>query len=1256
MKLPLLIPRELPIATHADEISSAIQSHQVIIVSGDTGSGKTTQLPKIALNAGRGKKGLIGCTQPRRLAAFTMAKRVASELHQELGGFVGCQHRFEKIISAQTRLKFMTDGILLAETRNDRFFKRYDTIIIDEAHERSLNIDFLLGILKRVIRKRRDLKIIISSATLDVERFSSFFNDAPVISVPGRIYPIELRWRPPQEKDDADLSAQIANACDELICDGEGDILVFLPGEHDIRDAAETLKGRRLPQTEIIPLLASLPAAEQQRAFTTSSNRRIILSTNVAETSVTIPGIRYVVDSGLVRLNRYSHRTQVQRLLIEAVSQASANQRKGRCGRVAPGICIRLYAQDDFKKRDVYTPPEILRTSLAGVILTMMDLNLGDIDTFPFIEPPSIAIIKEGYRKLDLLGAIKPASNIQDDSRYTLTRLGRQLSHLPIGPALGAILFAADREKALRDTLIVVAALECNNPKRRPIDKKAEADRLHARFLSSTSDFSGLLRLWRWYTEESGATSQSRRRKLCKENFLSYPKMREWIDLHGQIKKICKQLKLDVESYNGGEDGMHRALLRGLISNIGHLDPETNEYQGTRGIRFSIFPGSGLAKFKEQKSDKNKKQFKHGHKQISREWVLTGDLVETSRLFARQTACISPEWIEPIARNHCKYQYWAEHWDGRRGFVSVKERVTFFGLVIADGRNRDFSRIDPDAARRIFIRDGLLQSDFPAPRPEFLKKNLLKTDALLDLETKMRSEGALFDPEVAVGFYDERLPQKICNAAQLRQWIKEADPALVDSLIMRDEDLPAAGNREHDFPEHITLKGTRFKLIYCYDQGADNDGITCETPVAMLPVVAQWPSEWLVPGALDEKLRWMIHVLPSKYRRLLQPVAETIAICRTYMEAGLGSLPDSFSDAIYRARSVRVPPEIWLRDDWPNHLRVRYFVFDDEGKELSSSRDLSDLIDRYSHEIKEPAESSAVDSHWNQKGINSWDFGDLPEQVDIGKSGWPVINFPALVDKQESVSIQLFADKNAALAAHQAGVCRLIAIALGKSCKRYFQTPSISNSVALYLTQLEISSRQLGAEIGRAALRESFTEGRRSIRSKVDFEERLESCYGKLHAAHTARSRLVISVLNNALDLEEVVGLANLVEATQIDIFEQLAWLVFPGFAESVPGDVLEHYPRYMEACRIRIQRAQGNPNADLRKLDEFTPHWRKYLDFSALKHSPHHDKELLNQYRWLLEEFRVSLFAQELKTARPVSSKRLRKLWETIFVEKVEK
>jgi len=1253
MKLPFTIPEELPIFSHAKEIESAIHSSQVVIVSGDTGSGKTTQLPKIVLNAGRGKKGLVGCTQPRRLAAFTMAKRVASELNQELGGFVGCQHRFEKILSPETRIKFMTDGILLAETRRDRLFKRYDTIIIDEAHERSLNIDFLLGILKRVLKKRCDLKVLISSATMDVERFSQFFDDAPVIRVPGRLYPIELRWRPPHDSNDIDLPIQIANACDELICDGTGDILVFLPGEHDIRDAAETLRGRHLSGTEIIPLLASLPAAEQARAFKLSSNRRIILSTNVAETSVTVPGIRYVIDSGLVRLNRYSHRTQVQRLLIEQVSKASANQRMGRCGRVAPGICIRLYGEDDFKKREAYTPPEILRTSLAGVILTMMDLNLGSMENFPFLEPPSTAIINEGYRKLDLLGAIKPSPDDEGGNGWRLTRLGCRLPHLPVGPALGAILFAADHERALRDTLIVAAALECNNPRRRPIDKQAEADRCHKRFLSPTSDFAGLLLLWRWYNDETSGISQSRKRKLCRENYLSYPKMREWIDLHSQLRRGCKELQLDVDSHSGGEDGMHRALLRGLLTNIGKRDPETGEYQGTRGVRFSIFPGSGLAKLKERKGVDNKNEFKHGHKQISRDWVVTGDLIETSRLFARQTACISPAWIEAAAKRHCKYQYWAEHWDGRRGFVSCKERVTFWGVVIADGRNRDLSSLDPESSRRLFILEGLVNGDFPKPIPEFLNLNLARSGALLDAETKTRRPGEYFDPEPAARFYEERIPVHICNVPGLRSWMKNAGATVLDSLVMKEDQLPSAPELKGDFPDNITIKGSSFKLTYYFEQGSEDDGVTCEVPVALLPIAAEWPADWLVPGMLDEKLRWMINVLPSKFRRVLQPINETVAMCRSILKPGQGRLFESFTDALYQTRSVRVPPEFWIRDDWPDHLKARFLVYSETGELLDTGRDMQQLLRKFAEEIAKPSSvSSHDDQQWNQSGQTSWEFGDIPEQVDIGDSGWPVVNYPALVDEGDTVGLRLYADRVIALATHRKGVCRLFALTLGKAFKRYMQPPSLPRSAALYLTQLEQTTKQIGEEIGAAALHQCFTEGQPALRSKEEFERRFEVCYGSLHSIHTQRTRLIASVLHSAAELEELLGSVSLQQNTLDDLYEQLAWLVFPGFAESVPWSALEHFPRYLEACRKRIERAQGNPAADQRKQDEMTPLWQRYTQFVAQEHPAHHDKQLLNQYRWLVEEFRVSLFAQELKTAQPVSAKRLRKLWDTIFAD----
>ena len=1296
----ITFPPELPITAHADAIAKALLNNQVVIVCGDTGSGKTTQLPKIALKAGRGRRGLIGCTQPRRLAALAMARRVAEEFGQEPGGFVGYQHRFDKKLSPETVVKFMTDGILLAETRHDRLFRAYDTIIIDEAHERSLNIDFLLGIIKRVLPRRLDLKLIISSATLDVERFSAFFDRAPILSVPGRLYPIETRWRPAEEAEDPDLPRQIANACDELIAEGPGDILVFLPGERDIRDATETLTGRRLPHTEIIPLMASLTAGEQQRAFKLSPNRRIILSTNVAETSITLPGIRYVIDSGLVRLSRYNARTQVQRLQIEPVSQASANQRKGRCGRIAPGICVRLYGEDDFKKRDDYTPPEILRASLAGVILTMLDLKLGEIETFPFIDPPSSAMIREGYRELDMIGAIETGHSTPDtrpsennapressvEGRASLTHLGRQLARLPLEPALARILFAAHHEKSLADTLIVVAALECDDPRRRPIEKQAEADKLHARFLSPLSDFAAIVRLWRWYRDQTANTSQSAARRLCKDNFLSYPRIRDWIDLRDQLERLCKELQLDVASTTGGDTGLHRALLTGLLGNIGKRDPETSDYRGGRGIRFAIFPGSGLAKLKEQKPvvrgqkpetgdqrpERSSRPPSSDHRapSLTREWIMTGELVETSRLFARTAACIDPEWIEPVSKRLCKYSYHSATWDPERGFVRVKEKVTLFGLVLVEARTRDYSRINPTEARAIFIREGLIAGAFPSPLPPFLSANLKRIRILLAAEEKTRQHGALFDPETAYAFYDARLPHDVANASDLRQWLKGSDarglkPEVGDqqsainenhpssdlSLFMADADLPPVRDLASDFPDAITLGGNRLALTYRHAQGEPDDGITCTVPAPLLPLAAAWRSDWLVPGTLDEKLRWMVNVLPTKFRRLLQPVDETLAMCRSKLSPGRGALTEAFSDALYAVRGVRVPPETWKEDAVPDHLRMRFVATGEDGRELGSGRNIAPLVKLFAARVAEAAATERAASPWHKEGLTRWDFGPLPPQVDVGKAGWPIINYPALVDAKASVSLRLFADPAAAAAAHEKGLCRLFALTLGKEWKRFMQPASMSRAVALYAKQLEMTAETLGEGIGTATLRETFTEDKPVIRDEKSFEERLLAERGRISSVHTARTRLVVAVLHAASGLESLLLNTPLPQPTVDDLSEQLAWLIFPGFAEAVTTAQLQHYPRYLEACRIRIQRAQTNPAGDLRKLAEVQPVWQRYVHHVALNEPPRHDKSLLVQYRWLLEEFRVSLFAQELRTPAPVSAKRLDALWQQVLL-----
>lgn len=1239
----LRLPPELPISAHAADIAAAIRSHQVVIVCGDTGSGKTTQLPKIALQAGRGRHGMIGCTQPRRLAAVAMARRIAEEFGEPVGRTVGYQHRFDRKISPDTVVKLMTDGILLSETRQDRLFRAYDTLIIDEAHERSLNIDFLLGILKRVIRQRRDLSLIVSSATLDVRRFSDFFDGAPIISVPGRLFPIETRWRPAEDADDADLPRQIANAVDELSAEEDGDILVFLPGERDIREAADTLTGRRYPRTEIIPLLASLPAGEQQRAFTLSGNRRIILSTNVAETSVTIPGIRYVIDSGLVRLSRFNPRTHVQRLQIEPVSRASADQRKGRCGRIAPGICVRLYGEADFNKRDAYTPPEILRSSLAGVILTMLDLRLGDIATFPFIDPPSGSAVREGYRELECLEAVETVGE-----EIRLTRMGRKLAQLPLDPGLARILIAADRERALADALIVVAAMECDDPRRRPIDEREEADRMHARFLSPVSDFSALLKLWRWYHEQ--AVSNTVARKICKQNYLSFPKMREWADLRDQLERLCREeLRLAPPSSQGGDIGLHRALLTGLIGNLGKRDPETNDYLGTRGIRFAIFPGSGLAKKKTAKEPETAHRHGQAVFPTSRDWVLTGELVETSRLFARSVACIDPEWIEPAAGHLCKYSYHSPFWDGRHGFVRVKERVTIFGLVLAEGRVRDATKLIPDEARAIFIREGLVNGDLPRPIPKFVSDNLARINALLREEDKTRQHGLLFDPETAVAFYDARLPSGICNAAQLRQWSTRATVAELARLTMRDSDLPPLRDLSKDFPDAVTLGGNRLRLDYRHAPGEPDDGITCTVPAVLLPLVSAWRSDWLVPGMLDEKLHWMLTTLPSRYRRLLLPLDETIAMCRNRLSPNKQSLIHSFIDAVYVERGVRLPEDVWNEANFPEHLRMRFRVVDAAGKELGCGRNLKPLIELFGHGTV----AKVSDSHsgrWHRDGLTGWSFGDLPERVDVGKAGWPIINFPALRDAGDSVGIRLFADATAAAASHEQGVCRLFALTLGKDWKRYSQPMSLPRDVLHYVEQLGSSPAALGQEVAFAAVRETFVAGRPPVRTEREFAERFAAERGNLHNAQLNRARLVTSLLRTALELERSLETARVSGETREDLGEQLAWLVFPGFAKSVPDARLAQYPRYLESCRIRLERAANNPGGELKKLAEITPQWRRYVDFVTADHRPRHNAAALSEYRWLVEEFRVSLFAQELRTPVTTSAKRLDALWKQVL------
>jgi ATP-dependent helicase HrpA len=1355
---PLRFPDELPITAHREAIADALARSRVLIVCGDTGSGKTTQLPKIALAAGRGRQGLIGVTQPRRLAAVAMATRVAEEFGGEPGGFVGVQHRFERRLSSETRIKFMTDGILLAETRQDRLLRAYDTLIIDEAHERSLNIDFLLGILRGIIPRRPDLRVVISSATLDAERFAAFFADrgapAPVFTIPGRLYPVEVRYRPADEEDAPDLPRMIANAADELAADAPGDVLVFLPGERDIREAADVLSGRRLPDTAIIPLLASLPAGEQQRAFKTIPGvRRIILATNVAETSVTLPGIRAVIDTGLARVPRWNARTRVQRLQIEAISQASASQRSGRCGRLGPGVCIRLYSADDLANRPPYTDPEIVRSSLAGVILTMLDLRLGDIATFPFLDPPPPTAIRDGLRELIELGAIghhdAPPGEQPDHPRppAALTPLGIHLARLPLEPRLARILFAADAEKALRHALIVVAALECDDPRRRPVEKQAEADAAHAQFLTPASDFSALLRLWRWYDDQGGFTSNTTARRLCRDHFLSFPRMREWRDLRDQLERLVRPLGLDPATEAGGDAGLHRALLTGLLGHIGKRDPETGDYRGAHGLRFALFPGSGLAKAARQ-AGKRKQSDPAADAApptrpsptalpVSREWVIAGELVETARLYARTAACIDLAWIEPIAGRLCKSSFHSPWWDADKGFARIRERVTLHGLVLVENRTRDYARINPADARSMFIRHGLIAGEFPNP-PAIIRDNLSRLAVLRLAQAKTRSGQSLLDEDAVYAFYDARLPADVPGADALRRWLRQASSEQVESFRLTDADIPLPDGAATGFPDTLTLDGHSLPLTYRHAPGEPDDGITCTVPADLLPRLRAWRADWLVPGALPEKIRWMLASLPSKTRRLVAPPGETADRCLGRMPPGREPLAQALSRALYEICGVRIPSETWREDDLPDWLRIRFVVTAPNapdapgGKTLGTGRTFDLLLKTFAPSTAAPVDAASrktgIESRFHRDGITDWSVGDLPEEVTIGRAGWPIVHYPALVDTSPAAcALRLFSDAATAAAIHAEGTLRLIALALGPDILAIRRASASAKELRGALAALDYTPESLGADILRATLHACFLEDLAPVRSEAVFRQRLLLGRPKLGVAHLQIARLCASVLHEAQILERALGgearpipaaappsvhtaesvlrdfskrpeavkppapsapvradaLATFADllisynrqpdpgapplpskrsaarpsptvtlhpAAADDLRDQLAWLVYPGFIRATPWGRLQHYPRYLEGMRIRLDRLRANPAADLKRLAEIAPFWNRYTAFTTRDKQPAHDPAALANYRWMVEEFRISLFAQELGTSAPASAKRLDAQWQRVL------
>ena len=1221
-------PPELPICAHRAEILALLKKHPVIIVCGDTGSGKTTQLPKMAMELGRGTDGRrIACTQPRRLAAVTVAERVAQELKTPLGGLVGFQHRFGRQVSDDTRVKFMTDGVLLAETRADPLLRAYDTIIIDEAHERSLNVDFLLGILKRILARRRDLKVIVSSATLDTEKFSKFFDNAPALVVPGRLFPIETRYRPSDGLGE-DLPRDVAAAAREI--PAHDDILVFLPGERDIRETADHLQRSPFFQTDdIIPLLASLPASEQQRAFRTSSRRRIILATNVAETSVTIPGIRAVIDSGLARISRYVHRTQVQRLQIEPISQASARQRTGRCGRLGPGTCIRLYSEEDFARRDAYTPPEVLRSSLAGVILTMLDLRLGEIESFPFIDPPRPAMIHEGLRELLELGAI--ARNRAESREIALTKVGHQLARIPVEPRLARMLLAASQFATLPSVVPLVAAMSCDDPRRRPIDEKEKADQAHAPFRVPGSDFLGTLKLWRWWESQSATLSQTQLRKLATKTYLSYPKMREWRDLVRQLTDLAKRLKLDTVNDNGGPDALHRALMTGLLSRLGHLDPEELDYRGAHGVRFALHPSSVLTK-KE-------------HKKAPPEWVMSGELVDTARLFGRTNAVIDPRWIESIAGPICKHSYRDPQWDAQNGFVRATEQVTLYGLVIVPARRRDYSRIDPAVSRKLFLLHGLVLGEFPKP-PAPVQENLRVLDELQKrAERNRRPE--FFDIDRLTAFFDAAVPPEIVSAGELRKWLYAATPeARARFRLKRSEWISNVGTSAAAFPESIRLGNTKLALSYRHTpDDPETDGITCTVRKSDANVLRLWRADWLVPGALPEKVNCLLNALPSALRRVLAPISDTVAVVMPLLKPGDEALTDALRRTLFEHSGIRIPADAWDNLRLPPHLRVRYRIRKDEdGTVLGCSRDLETALRDAG---VAPVRGSGSTTVRGDSGKHTrWDFGTLDEAETARSAGWQLKHYRALFDEGDGVTVRLFKDSEAAAAAHEAGVTRLVYLKLTEHARPSFNTKRMPFAAALYFKTLGYETARLADDLLLTAIREACVRAGAPIRDAAAFEARLASCRTAIAACQSELVALLMQILEAAGSCADKAESAGLQPDTLDAIETQLAWLFYPGFVRTVPYAQLRHYPRYLRALALRIDRARVSPSSDRSKEERFAPFWDQYYEAVTKKNIRIVSRSALTEYRWLLEEYRVSVFAQEVKTAVPVSPKRLEIKW----------
>ncbi|MGI9280875.1 MAG: ATP-dependent RNA helicase HrpA [Endozoicomonas sp.] len=1232
----------LPVVARRDEIREAIEKHQVVVIAGETGSGKTTQIPKICLEAGRGIFGQIGHTQPRRLAARSVANRIAEELKVTMGEQVGYQVRFTDHGNENTLVKLMTDGILLAEVQNDRFLNRYDTLIIDEAHERSLNIDFLLGYLKILLPKRPDLKLIITSATIDVDRFSRHFDNAPVIEVSGRTFPVDVNYRPMEDLElegrDADQRVQQSIlSCLREIEDQErsgkggrlGDVLVFLSGEREIRETNKFLKDARLAHTEILPLYARLSAAEQNRIFQSHGGRRVILSTNVAETSLTVPGIRYVIDPGTARISRYSVRSKVQRLPIEPVSQASANQRKGRCGRVAEGICYRLYSEEDFLGRPEFTDAEIVRTNLAAVILQMLRLGLGDIAAFPFVDAPDSKAINDGFKLLQELGAVS--------EQRRMTRIGQQLSRLPVDPRMARMLVEADKNRALSELLVITSALAIQDPRERPAEKKQAADQRHREHYHDDSDFMSLVQLWSAYEEQRQELSQNQLRKYCKQQFLSFMRMREWRDLHRQLTLACKEVGLSVNEDEANYADIHKSLLAGLLSHLGSKDDDA-DYMGARNRRFYIFPSSTLYKRKPK-------------------WVMTAELVETSRLFARTNAKVEPQWIEPVAGHLVKRNYFEPHWEKKRAQVVAYEQVTLYGLIIVGRRRISYGLIDPVVSREIFIREALVEGHYQSQGP-FQSHNLSLIQEVDELEAKSRRRDILVDPETLYQFYDEKLPANIHNGAGFEKWRKGAEKEDSQLLYLTKEYLmrhDAGEITENKYPDRFRWEGLELPLTYHFEPGAQDDGVTLTLPVQALRLLPKHRLEWLVPGMLYDKCVALVRALPKVVRKNFVPVPDYVRGAMDSMSTCDEPLTDILGHHLHRMSGVRILEEHWDTADLLDHLKMNFRLIDENGKVLGQGRDLIKLKEQFGRE-SEDSMRRLTDSSLEQEGLKDWSCGELPEEITRKVGGLVLKTYPALVDQNSSVAVKLFEDKAMAEATYRVGLTRLLQFKLSSQLKFALSKMKHLKQVKLLTTGI-IQARALEEDLQAFLISEVFVRDpallseNKGPRNEASFKALIEARKAHLVPFAEEMDGLLFEIFQKAHNVsKKLKGKISFDRAFSLsDIKQHLVQLIYPGFLCDAGIEWLRHYPRFLEGIEVRQEKLPAQVNKDRAWSEELANLYKAWEKRKEIHQKHKMVDENLMLYRWMLEEYRVSLFAQKLGTRFPVSEKRLRKLWQEV-------